>query len=206
MDPTLAAFETAILVDRVVNRHLARVAMEFSTPEARKKYLEEHPGADASKHTVKKEEKGGGKGKGRNVAPAAQAATKAKARSEGVNKAHEDMKSLLGKVENADSGARKKFDKAYDKIAEGGEAAAKDAKKLIEQYHSDEDDSHVGAAAKLLQHAVQDWETNTMAHAKHRDAMTGKKKLQQAEQSWAYARKIDEYIGMLDKALKGGSE
>jgi len=38
-------------------------AMEFSSPEALKEYLKEHPGADKSKHTVTKGEEGGGGGK-----------------------------------------------------------------------------------------------------------------------------------------------
>ncbi|MFA6234138.1 MAG: hypothetical protein WC824_08130, partial [Bacteroidota bacterium] len=32
---------------------LRKTAMEFDTPEALKKYLDEHPGADRSNHTVK---------------------------------------------------------------------------------------------------------------------------------------------------------
>lgn len=39
---------------RVANRY--KQALEFSTPEARREYLEEHPNADPSKHTVKKPE------------------------------------------------------------------------------------------------------------------------------------------------------
>lgn len=46
-------FEHSILVNRVASRF----AMEFPTEEAKAKYLKEHPGADKSKHTVKKEEK-----------------------------------------------------------------------------------------------------------------------------------------------------
>jgi hypothetical protein len=43
--------EHAILVNRVASRF----AMEFPTEDARKKYLKDHPGADPSKHTVKKD-------------------------------------------------------------------------------------------------------------------------------------------------------
>jgi hypothetical protein len=45
-------FEHALLVNRVASRF----AMEFPTEEARAKYLKDHPGADKSKHTVKKDE------------------------------------------------------------------------------------------------------------------------------------------------------
>jgi len=39
---------------RVIARYLSRVGTEFATPEALKDYLKHHPGADSSKHTVKK--------------------------------------------------------------------------------------------------------------------------------------------------------
>ena len=52
---------------RIVSRFkqaVDQVAMEFDTPEAMKKYLEEHPGADKANHSVKKHKgEGGGSGK-----------------------------------------------------------------------------------------------------------------------------------------------
>lgn len=44
-------FETALLVNRVASRF----AMEFDTDEALRDYLKEHPGADRSQHSVKKQ-------------------------------------------------------------------------------------------------------------------------------------------------------
>ena len=41
---------------RVLSRFLARIGMEFATPEALKEYLKEHPGADPKNHSVKKQE------------------------------------------------------------------------------------------------------------------------------------------------------
>jgi hypothetical protein len=48
---------------------LQKAGMEHSSPEALKKYLQDHPAADKSKHTVKKEDGGGGGegGKARKV-------------------------------------------------------------------------------------------------------------------------------------------
>lgn len=43
--------------NRVARRYLAKVAREFRTPEALKKYLEEHPKADPKRHTVKEKGK-----------------------------------------------------------------------------------------------------------------------------------------------------
>lgn len=45
------------LAERVAARHI--FAIEFPTDEAKKQYLEEHPGADPSKHTVKEQEEEG---------------------------------------------------------------------------------------------------------------------------------------------------
>ena len=49
---------------RAILAGLTRVATEFATQEAYDKYLKEHPGADKSKHTVKKQDGGGGGGGG----------------------------------------------------------------------------------------------------------------------------------------------
>lgn len=54
------AFEQALCIEKVVNRY----AVEFPTEEAKAEYLKKHPGADKSKHTVKKTEApSGGKDK-----------------------------------------------------------------------------------------------------------------------------------------------
>jgi hypothetical protein len=44
---------------------VSRVGMEFPSDEARKKYLKEHPDADKSKHTVKKQDNGKDKSNGK---------------------------------------------------------------------------------------------------------------------------------------------
>lgn len=61
-------FEQALLVGRVASRF----AMEHDSPAAMKKYLQEHPDADRSNHSVKKAPKGGQKRpamKGKSVGP-----------------------------------------------------------------------------------------------------------------------------------------
>lgn len=47
------AFKLALLTDRVAAR-ASHIAMEHDSPAALAKYLEEYPGADKAKHTVKK--------------------------------------------------------------------------------------------------------------------------------------------------------
>jgi hypothetical protein len=46
-------------VARIVQRYVDRIGMEFPTEEALKTYLEEHPGADRSNHSVKPTEPSG---------------------------------------------------------------------------------------------------------------------------------------------------
>jgi len=58
VDATLKAFRDAVIVRNVAARHVkatedGTVAMEFPTEEARKNYLQQHPKADPSKHTVR---------------------------------------------------------------------------------------------------------------------------------------------------------
>lgn len=50
------ALRNSIMAIRVAARFMKRVGMEFATPEALQDYLHEHPGADKSLHSVKKEE------------------------------------------------------------------------------------------------------------------------------------------------------
>ncbi len=60
--------ELAVMGNRFEAAGRRLTAMEHTSPEARKKYLDEHPDADKSKHTVKEKEEGG-KGKGEDGAP-----------------------------------------------------------------------------------------------------------------------------------------
>jgi len=72
-----AEFENILLIERVASRG-RRVAFEHSSPEALAKYLEDNPGADRSKHTVKKDDGGGGGGGGGDKAPGKKEAPKSK--------------------------------------------------------------------------------------------------------------------------------
>lgn len=56
------------IAQRVVARFLNK-AMEHDSPEALKKYLHDHPGADKSKHKVKKQEESKGEGKDDDMTP-----------------------------------------------------------------------------------------------------------------------------------------
>ena len=61
------AEQQAKLAHRIVARYKAAtspVAMEFDTPEAMHKYLQEHPGADPANHSVKKHDKASPEGEG----------------------------------------------------------------------------------------------------------------------------------------------
>lgn len=268
MSKTASAFRHVLTVRNVVARYVG--ATEFSSPEALKKYLHDHPDADKSKHTVKKPEdasddgndggadekhlndmedslksKGelnvktkdgkkftikkvqrgglttydiveGGKVKvkGRMMnddalyawlgnlekdesaappkadthhAEAAKAAT----RKQETQKHFDEMKSLKTKVDNADHSAQKKFDRAYDKLYEQGETAAKAAQKLMPKLDED--------SQQALSSAVSEWERNKRDHAKSKGEHAHEK-IQQAEQTWGYATQIDQMISDLTKS------
>jgi hypothetical protein len=187
---------------KIARRVLARFigAMEHSSPEELKEYLHEHPDADPKNHSVKKP----GNGSGADPKAAEAESKRSDARSQDHDKHMASMKDLKKKVENGDTAAAKKFDGAYKKLYEGGESAVKSAEKLLKQYEKlGGQDSQGGAAVKLLQSAVRDWGKNKIDHLQGSSKFTGEK-LQQAEQTHAYAKKIEKCIQDLHKALKGG--
>lgn len=53
----VAAFENVLLAERVAARHVE--GTDFSSPEALRQYLKDHPGADPKKHHVVKEDASG---------------------------------------------------------------------------------------------------------------------------------------------------
>lgn len=98
-----------------------RVAMEFDTPEALKKYLQDHPDADKSKHTVKKPEKDEGGGD---------------AKDKGELKPHQDalhkkLDALAEKYPHADKGDLKQFRKEIE--SPPGYGYPKDRLKRVEK-------------------------------------------------------------------------
>ena len=167
---------------RVVDRFLARVGMEHSSPEELKKYLHDHPDADKSKHTVKKPK---GEKPSNDNSPHQADVAKADTRKQETQKHFDDMKALKGKVDNADHSAKKKFDRAYDKLYEQGQAAAKAAEKLLPKLDPE--------SQKALRGVVTEWENHERAHAKGKGEHAHEK-LQAAQQTWGYATQIDQMI------------
>jgi hypothetical protein len=116
-----------VLTVRVAARYLR--AIEFPSEEAKKKYLQEHPGADPAKHTVKEHgeaEKGAGKepsekAKGwlaRATGEVKSFFTDPKARQESLNKAAEKLKAAPAEA------GRKAIAAVKDQVAEAKEAFA----------------------------------------------------------------------------------
>lgn len=117
-----------VLTVRVAARYLR--AIEFPSEEARKKYLEEHPGADPSKHTVKEhggEEESAGpkepseKAKGwlaRATGEVKSFFTDPKARKEGLDKAAEKLKAA------PEAAKRKAIEAVKAQVTEAKEAYA----------------------------------------------------------------------------------
>lgn len=85
MSKELTAFKHALLTHKVASRFVAaddRIAKEFPTEEALKKYLQEHPKADKSKHKVVDEETSKLKKDLKNFAKGEKARGKAKERKD----------------------------------------------------------------------------------------------------------------------------
>jgi len=130
MRTPVTAFEHALLVKRVATRF----ATEFDTPEALKKYLHDHPGADKSKHSVKKDNEGGDKTKGDadDGAPpvTAQDVTRAERR-------HSKAKELMGKFEHAEKALSKTRDYKYHGSGGDREEGRKKAVEQMEKVKAD---------------------------------------------------------------------
>ena len=148
---------TKAIAKRVCLRY--RLATEFPTEKALKNYLHDHPDADKSKHSVSKSE----------------ANPKAQKRFDETKRVFSDMTALQKKVENADPVAKKKFDKAYEKIFDAGESAGKDAQKLIKQYPDQ---------SRLLQEHLREWNQNKSKHQEANDSVSHVKMQQAEKQLW----------------------
>ena len=191
MDQTRQEFVEAVIVRNIVARFVARVGMGHATPEALKKYLKEHPNADKANHTVEKPGEISSEG---GSAVAESEGKKGQKRFEENKKTLSDMQALKKKVENADSGAAKKFDRAYDKLFDAGEDAAKAAKKLL-QKHPD------GDAFELLEGYLREWDRNKMDHVRAKGGLASAK-MQQAENTYGYAQQLESVVKDFHKFLK----
>ena len=110
----------------------------------------------------------------------------------------EDMESLLKKVEDADSGAKKKFDKAYDKLFEVGEKSAKEAKSFLSKLKGMGAEDVVG----LIEGALRDWERNKVDHHQAAESFSAAKKLHQARNTSGYSQKLDGFVRSVHEELR----
>jgi hypothetical protein len=208
MRTPVQAFEHAILVKRVATRF----ATEFPTENALKLYLKDHPDADKSKHSVAKGDGGskskGEKAKGPDATLANAEAAKSTSRSAETDKHLDEMKGLKKKVDDADHSAKKKFDRAYDKLLANGEAAEKAAEKLLKKYDNMSDGlegdnkEESEAGLKMLEHWLGEWKSTAMDHHRAKGELAHKK-LQQAEQTHGYAQTLEKWVRQVSKSLKG---
>lgn len=126
---------------------------------------------------------------------------RSQSREKQLTKTFEGMKQLKSKVDNADQTAKRRFNTAYDKIFEQGEAAYKHADRILKRV-STPHGTDAADAAKLLGKAMDDWNYNRFRHHKGSADFTAGK-LRQAEESWAFAKSIEDAIGNLHRALSG---
>lgn len=134
-----------------------------------------------------------------DLKPAEAEASKGHARFEDNKKQHAEMKALLKKVENADPSAKKKFDKAYDKMFANGEAAAKAAQHLLSKYEDVEGPGE--AAVRMLDSTLRAWHHNKMDHIKGSSAFAGQK-MHAANNTYGYAQDLESYVKDFAKMLK----
>lgn len=134
----LREFQDAILVHNIVASF--RQAMEHATPEARKKYLHDHPQADPGNHTVKKkdeekgskEDEGGSKSKGPKHVPTSKPMAKPKeAARVGVSgKEVPPPPKKLPKLQNLSEDERKyeaRMNESFEKNPDGAAKAFSEA-------------------------------------------------------------------------------
>ena len=132
--------------------------------------------------------------------------TEAEARQSKLRSAEGDkviklLETLKKRIEEASASDQKKFDKAYDKILECGDAAAKAAEGLLKQY----DDMYAGLSkedklkrnrdgyAETLGMRVYDWYANKEDHIiKKNDAVLDR--MRQANITLGYAQELEEML------------
>ena len=126
--------------------------------------------------------------------------TEAKVQSQlkDLEKAFDLMTSLLRKVENADSAAKKKFDSAYSKIGTIGTALSKDAAKFLGQT-SVRGTPDQEAAKDWVLDCNRDWTADWNRYQLAKREIQSSKILDQAGHSYGYATKLGEALLMAGK-------
>jgi hypothetical protein len=188
MRSAVASFQQAVLRRRVA----ARFAMEHSSPEERKNYLQEHPNADPADHTIKK-----GKPKGKpeiDTSDAESAASASKSRFDSNKSAFQSIKKLSPKD--------KKYQQGYKKLEKSGDDAAAAGEKMLKKYENMAD-GYKGTAKRereamveMLSRHVDGWERakNDFHPMSSSDRLAN---------LYAAAQQIETYLQALPKSLKG---
>ena len=179
-------------LDRVALRFLGRLAMEHSSPEALKRYLDEHPGADRKNHNVSKSDTGSSSNN-RNFESLDK-------RSQEADKAFSTLQALKTKADNAEPSARKKFDKAYDRVGEAGVAVKNGVEKVLKALGA--------SSSEEAEHLATNIQTNSRRldaylrdHSRDSKEFHSHKKLQTAEQTQAAIQSLN---SLLQEAKKLG--
>lgn len=150
MDRTLQDFEDTFIARNLVARVVE--ATEFPTEEALKKYLQSHPNADKSKHTVRKHK------------TPTQFRRTDKGRWNDVLKNTKGLKELGEKANKGDDAAKAEVSKRYTALVDHGESLADDAKPLLSKLKGN---SKLSDDAKdllgKLEKAVKKWDS--ISHA-----------------------------------------
>lgn len=145
--------------------------------------------------------------RGVNHAPAGKAADQSEARFAENKKLFSELESLKKKVENADSSAAKKFDRAYDKLFENSDKAVKAAEGLLKSYitlveDSEGDDADArGATLEMMERGIRQLKSNKIDHLKAKSA-PATQKLHAAANTYGYTQDLESYVKGLYSVIK----
>jgi len=143
---SLNRFRSSLLSRKVVARYIE--ALEFSTPEALKKYLQKHPKADPHKHTVRKHK------------TPTQFKKQDRSRWNDVLKSIQGLKEIGKKAIDGDEEATKEVSKRFNSLYGHGSTLADDAKPLIKKLKGSGKLSEKGKKHLAeLEKAVQEWDS-----------------------------------------------
>lgn len=198
MDRTLQDFEDTLIARNLVARVVE--ATEFPSEESRKKYLQSHPKADPSKHTVRKHK------------TRTQFNRTDKTRWDDVLKQTKDLKAIGEKATKGDEEAKAEVSKRYTTLVDHGESMADDAKSLTKKLKgnpklSDKAKEHLGK----LEKAIKKWDSISHAAQKAKGRNT-EAQLQHANEVMSAASDVRTYTywfqnqAVQDRAMKRAAD
>lgn len=166
MDPLVSVVVNRYNTSRLIHRVVTRFATEFSSPEALKEYLHEHPQADKSKHHVKKP--GGEEHGDHKEEPKKSWKERLKGLSEAATKFMTDAPKSVKQFIEDDDFRRKTLQDAHKALTDAPEKIAKNALKTVKHEVQEFKEAGQGIAAVLKGEKMNDHQKKALkVVAKH---------------------------------------